>query len=186
MNSVAPHQYFATTNHSKGYQYTQQTAQTQPATPEGGGFASFTGSTPLQRSKSLSSADTLAHGIAGLGLGVGSSELNDIGQFSDEVQKLIELAIKDPNQLNSRNLMELTTQFIKRSVEGRRYALPIARLCLSIIAKEQKETFLEALLNTCRQWYQEREQVTFVLNRMNASLYLVLVRLCSYCLPIRA
>lgn len=117
-------------------------------------------STPLQRSKSLSSADTLAHGIAGLGLGVGSSELNDIGQFSDEVQKLIELAIKDPNQLNSRNLMELTTQFIKRSIEGRRYALPIARLCLTIIGKEQKETFLEALLNTCRQWYQEREKVT--------------------------
>lgn len=27
------------------------------------------------------------------------------------------------------------------------------------MAKEQKETFLEALLNTCRQWYQERHKV---------------------------
>lgn len=40
-----------------------------------------------------------------------------------------------------------------------RFALPISRLCISIIAKEKKETFLEALLNTCRQWYQERDKV---------------------------
>ena len=40
-----------------------------------------------------------------------------------------------------------------------RYSLPISRLCISIISKEQKETFLEALLNTCRQWYQERDKV---------------------------
>lgn len=40
-----------------------------------------------------------------------------------------------------------------------RYALPTSRFCISIIAKEQKETFLEALLNTCRQWYQERDKV---------------------------
>lgn len=39
------------------------------------------------------------------------------------------------------------------------YSLPISRLCISIIAKEKKETFLEALLNTCRQWYQERDKV---------------------------
>lgn len=42
---------------------------------------------------------------------------------------------------------------------SRRYSLPISRLCISIISKEQKETFLEALLNTCRQWYQERDKV---------------------------
>lgn len=40
-----------------------------------------------------------------------------------------------------------------------RYSLPISRLCISIISKEQKETFLEALLNGCRQWYQERDKV---------------------------
>jgi MIF4G domain len=40
-----------------------------------------------------------------------------------------------------------------------RYSLPISRLCISIISKEQKETFLEAMLNTCRQWYQERDKV---------------------------
>lgn len=40
-----------------------------------------------------------------------------------------------------------------------RYALPTSRFCITIIAKEHKETFLEALLNTCRQWYQERDKV---------------------------
>ena len=114
--------------------------------------------TPLQRSKSLSSADALTRGIAGLGLGLGN-EVTDIGQFSPEIQALVDTALDDPNKLNSRSLMELTSHFIKRAVEGRRYALPISRLCLNIIGKEQKETFLEALLNTCRQWYQEREKV---------------------------
>lgn len=58
--------------------------------------------------------------------------------------------------------MELASHLMQRAVEGRRYALPIARLCIAIIAKERKETFLEALLNTCRQWYQERDKVSFI------------------------
>uniref|UniRef100_A0A1B0BLR3 Uncharacterized protein n=1 Tax=Glossina palpalis gambiensis TaxID=67801 RepID=A0A1B0BLR3_9MUSC len=114
--------------------------------------------TPLQRSKSLSSADALTRGIAGLGLGLGN-EITDIGPFTPEVQALVDAALEDPNKLNSRSLMELSSHFIKRAVEGRRYALPISRICLNIIAKEQKETFLEAILNTCRQWYQEREKL---------------------------
>lgn len=114
--------------------------------------------TPLQRSKSLSSADTLTRGLAGLGLAVGP-EANDIGQFSPEIQAILAKAVEDPNQLNARCLMELAMQLMHRAVDGRRYALPISRLCISIIAKEQKETLLEALLNTCRQWYQERDKV---------------------------
>ncbi|XP_035911041.1 uncharacterized protein LOC118511720 isoform X1 [Anopheles stephensi] len=113
---------------------------------------------PLQRSKSLSSADTLTRGLASLGLGIGV-EANDIGMFSPEVQAAITKAIEDPNQLNARCLMDLAAQLLHRAVEGRRYSLPISRLCISIIAKEKKETFLEALLNTCRQWYQERDKV---------------------------
>uniref|UniRef100_T1PEU5 MIF4G domain protein n=1 Tax=Musca domestica TaxID=7370 RepID=T1PEU5_MUSDO len=122
---------------------------------------------PLQRSKSLSSADALTRGIAGLGLGLGN-EVTDIGPFPPEIQGLIDTALEDPNKLNSRSLMELTSHFIKRAVEGRRFALPIARLCLNIIAKEQKETFLEALLNTCRQWYQEREKLLFTIQGMKS------------------
>lgn len=113
---------------------------------------------PLQRSKSLSSADTLTRGLAGLGLAVGPDG-NDIGQFPPEIQAIVARAADDPNTLNARCLMELATQLLHRAVDGRRYALPISRLCISIIAKEKKETFLEALLNTCRQWYQERDKV---------------------------
>lgn len=113
---------------------------------------------PLQRSKSLSSADTLTRGLAGLGLAVGP-DANDIGQFSPEIQAILAKAVEDPNQLNARCLMDLAMQLMHRAVDGRRYALPISRLCISIIAKEHKETLLEALLNTCRQWYQERDKV---------------------------
>lgn len=112
----------------------------------------------LQRSKSLSSADAIARGIAGLGLALGN-EATDVGQFTPEIQTIIDKANEDPNQLNARTLMDLATQLLQRSVDGRRYALPISRLCISIVAKERKETFLEALLNTCRQWYQERDKV---------------------------
>jgi hypothetical protein len=75
---------------------------------------------PLQRSKSLSSADAIARGIAGLGLGLGS-ETTDIGQFAPDVQAVINKASEDPNQLTARCLMELATHVMNRAVEGRRY-----------------------------------------------------------------
>ncbi|CAG9799044.1 unnamed protein product [Chironomus riparius] len=111
---------------------------------------------PLQRSKSMSSADALTRGIASLGLGL---SVEDIGPFSPEIMGMISEASDDPNQLNARCLMELATHCMNRAIEGRRYSLPISRLCISIISKEQKETFLEALLNLCRQYYQERDKV---------------------------
>lgn len=116
------------------------------------------GAIPLQRSKSLSSADTIARGLAGLGFAL-SADVKDIGPFPVEQQQLIDIAVQDPNQLNARELMELATLALKRAVEARRYALPLSQLCITIVAKERKETFLEALLNTCRQWYQEREKI---------------------------
>lgn len=118
---------------------------------------------PLQRSKSLSSADTIARGLAGLGFALGG-DIKDIGTFPPEQQVLIDVAVQDPNQLNARDLMDLATVALRRAVEARRYALPLSQLCITIVAKERKETFLEALLNTCRQWYQEREKVSHFLN----------------------
>lgn len=76
----------------------------------------------LQRSKSLSSADAIARGIAGLGLALGN-EATDIGQFTPEIQTIIDKANEDPNQLNARTLMDLATQLLQRSVDGRRYDL---------------------------------------------------------------
>lgn len=112
---------------------------------------------PLQRSKSLTSADNLINrSFAGMSL---SADVTDIGQFPAEIQAAIDKAVLDPNQLSARVLMELATKIMERAIEGRRYALPVSRLCIQIIAKEKKETFLEAMLNTCRQWYNEREKV---------------------------
>lgn len=75
---------------------------------------------PLQRSKSLTSADVaLARGIAGLGLGLGLS-IEDIGNFPPEVMAVINKASEDPNQLTARCLMELATHLLNRTVEGRR------------------------------------------------------------------
>lgn len=114
----------------------------------------------LQRSKSLSSADALARGIAGLGLvNLGSAnEPNDIGTFNPETQAIIDQALIDPNKLSARSLMILANKMMQRAVEARRFALPISRFCIAIVAKEQNETYLEALLNTCRQWYQVKKK----------------------------
>lgn len=76
----------------------------------------------LTRSKSLSSADAIARGIAGLGLALGN-EATDIGQFNPETQIIIDKANEDPNQLNARTLMDLATQLLQRSVDGRRYVV---------------------------------------------------------------
>ena len=55
--------------------------------------------------------------------------------------------------------MELVRCIMERVLESRKFAEPGAKLCIKIIEKEKKETFLESLLNTCQQWYQERNQL---------------------------
>lgn len=72
---------------------------------------------PLQRSKSLSSADILSRGLASLGLGLNAE---DIGTFPPEVTAVINKANEDPNQLTARCLMELATHCMNRAIEGRR------------------------------------------------------------------
>jgi hypothetical protein len=72
---------------------------------------------PLQRSKSMSSADALTRGLANLGLGLNAE---DIGVFPPEVMAVITKASEDPNQLTTRCLMELATHCMNRAVEGRR------------------------------------------------------------------
>lgn len=62
-----------------------------------------------------------------------------------------------------RKICHLMLQRVLSAYSFARYALPISRLCIGIVAKERKETFLEALLNTCRQWFQERDKVFILL-----------------------
>lgn len=103
----------------------------------------------LQRSKSLTSADNLiSRSVAGLSL---TTDINDIN-FSPETQMIVDKALEDPNKLSARQIMDLATNIMNKAVEGRRFALPVSKLSIMIISKEKKETFLEAMLNTCRQW----------------------------------
>lgn len=79
--------------------------------------------------------------------------------FPAEYQGLVKKALHDPNTLSSHQLMELVRAVCQRATEGIQNAEPSAQLCLSIIAKERGETFLESLLSACREWFNERDQL---------------------------
>lgn len=110
----------------------------------------------LKRSKSLTSADTLASGMAALGL---AADAGDLGTFPSEIQECIDKALENPNAVCTRTLMDAVGHLVSRAVESPRYALPAARRCIAVVEREQTETFLESLLNTCQQWYHDREKL---------------------------
>ncbi|KAL4715941.1 hypothetical protein ACJJTC_013241 [Scirpophaga incertulas] len=110
----------------------------------------------LKRSKSLTSADALASGMAALGL---AADAGDLGTFPPEIQECIDKALEDPNAVMARTLMEAVGHLVSRAVESPRYALPAARRCIAVVEREAAETFLESLLNTCQQWYHDRDKL---------------------------
>lgn len=83
----------------------------------------------------------------------------DIGSFPEEDQANLKIALEDPNQLPSRTLMDMVKIILERIAEGIRYSEAGAKLCITIIEKEKTQTFLESLINTCQQWYQERDKI---------------------------
>lgn len=103
----------------------------------------------LKRSKSMSATDTVKV----------KSISTELGEFPVEIHGDIEQAIKDPNEMSARSLMQLVKHILHRATDNRQYAEPAAKLCINIIEKEKKETFLESLLNMCQLWYQEREKL---------------------------
>ncbi|XP_018330814.1 uncharacterized protein LOC108740824 [Agrilus planipennis] len=110
----------------------------------------------LKRSKSLGAADSrnLIEKLKSF-----SKEETNLGKFPSEDQSNLDMAIDDPNQLPSRTLMDLVKVILERVVEGIRYSEAGAKTCISIIDREKNQTFLESLLNTCQQWYQERDKI---------------------------
>ncbi|KAJ8731148.1 hypothetical protein PYW07_004312 [Mythimna separata] len=110
----------------------------------------------LKRSKSLTSADALASGMAALGL---AADAGDLGNFPPEIQECIDKALEDPNAVCARTLMDAVGHLVSRAVESPRYALPAARRCIAVVERENTETFLESLLNTCQQWYHDRDKL---------------------------
>jgi len=109
-----------------------------------------TGPGMLKRSKSLSATDTLRGASPGG---------NDLGAFTAEMEVDLQQAIKDPNEMPARSLMALANVIVEKTISDRRYAEPAAKICINIIEKEKKETFLESLLNTCQLSYQERDKL---------------------------
>jgi len=88
-------------------------------------------------------------------------DISGLGRFSPEIEATINKALDDPNRLSGRSLMELVKVIFNRMVESQKMSEPAARLCISIIERETKETFLESLLNTCQEWFHERETILF-------------------------
>merc|ERR1712037_320746 len=86
-------------------------------------------------------------------------DVSGLGTFPPDVEATVKKAMEDPNRLGGRALMELVRTIFARVVEGQERAEPAARLCISIIEREKKETFLESLLNTCQEWYHERGEL---------------------------
>ncbi|OQR79487.1 MIF4G domain-containing protein-like [Tropilaelaps mercedesae] len=72
---------------------------------------------------------------------------------------LVKKALNDPNLLSIMQIMEVVRTICSKATEGIQHAGPSAQLCLSIIEKEKGDTFLESLLNSCREWYTERDKL---------------------------
>lgn len=114
---------------------------------------SFVSTYGLRRSKSLNAADVLSAKTVTI------SDASELGKFPPVIQDTLAKAIEDPNLLSARTLMELVRHILEKALDSRKYAEPAAKICITIIEKEAKETFLESLLNTCQQWYQDRTKV---------------------------
>lgn len=110
----------------------------------------------LKRSKSLGAAES--KNLTAKLKGIPKEEIN-LSIFSEEDQTTLKTALDDPNQLSTRTLMELVKIILGKAVEGMKYSEPVAKLSISIIENEKNQTFLETLLNTCQQWYQERDKI---------------------------
>lgn len=109
----------------------------------------------LKRSKSLGAHDSRNLKLDNLA----QEEVDLLGIFSGDDQNNLKLALEDPNQLSSRTVMDIVKIIMERVVEGIKYCEAGAKICMAIIDKEKNYTFLESLLNTCQQWYQERDKI---------------------------
>jgi len=125
--------------------------------------------TGLTKSRSVTSQISLDRSSEAVGRS-GQLDLN-VFSFPLEVINTLSRALEDPNRVPSRSLMELVKTLLNRvisrgmnSVQGvqsseshQKVPEQAAKLCISIIEREQRETFLESLINTCQELYHDRE-----------------------------
>jgi len=129
-------------------------------------------SNSLSKSRSVTSQHSIDRGGGDLANYV---DLN-LFAFPLEVVNTLTRALEDPNRVPSRSLMELVKQILNRVITGTqgmgwgynsgidprnepKLSEQAARLCIGIIEKEEKETFLESLINTCQELYHDRERI---------------------------
>lgn len=89
----------------------------------------------------------------------GKDEVFEREGLPPEYLGLVKKAIVDPNSLGSRQLMEVVRVLCNKAVESIQSAQSTAEMCFTIIEREKGETFLESLLNSCREWYNERDKL---------------------------
>merc|ERR1712241_1034206 len=90
---------------------------------------------------------------------MGELDVAKLAVFGVEMGEVIQQTLEDPNRLSVRSHMELVRQIFSKVVETQRISELAARFCIFIIERERKETFLESLLNTCQEWYHERDRI---------------------------
>ncbi|XP_076331497.1 MIF4G domain-containing protein-like isoform X2 [Tachypleus tridentatus] len=103
----------------------------------------------LKRSKSFGGAEVIEMAATGF----------DRNGYPIEYQGLVKKALQDPNSLSSHQLMEVVRVLCNKAVQSVQNAEPAAQMCFTIILKDGSETFLESLLNSCREWYNERDKL---------------------------
>ncbi|XP_060535506.1 CBP80/20-dependent translation initiation factor [Cylas formicarius] len=113
----------------------------------------------LKRSKSVGAAAGDAQTLANKLKDLVSTEEIDFSVFSEPQRADVKQAVTDANKLSSRMLMDVVKIVMEKVVEGIKYSESISKLCIAIIKEEKNQTFLESLLNTCQQWYQERDKI---------------------------
>ncbi|XP_039292475.1 CBP80/20-dependent translation initiation factor isoform X5 [Nilaparvata lugens] len=150
-------------NQSKSSANITQTAQTKSNLQNRVHFRVDSDKSGLKRSKSLSASDTKQAIESTKTFNAPVLPVGDLGSFPKEMQDTIQKALTDPNDLSARTIMQLVKVIVEKAVENLRYADSAAKLCINIIEKEKKETFLESLLNMCQLWYQERDK--FLISR---------------------
>jgi len=79
--------------------------------------------------------------------------------FGTDMEDIIKQILEDPNRLSARSHMELVRQIFTKVVELQKISELAAKFCIYIIERESQETFLESLLNTCQEWYHERDRI---------------------------
>jgi len=86
-------------------------------------------------------------------------DVSKLGVFGKEMEEVIKQTLEDPNSLSARSHMELVRQIFTKVVETQKISELAAKFCIYIIERERRETFLESLLNTCQEWYHERDRI---------------------------